>query len=164
MICTTRHCTYQSYKVSSKSDQGFLRNRADKLKVDGRTQLTKTKYLTSILYWGDIIISRILFRCQHFLLYWQQVNASSECHVNWSREISCELVTWRRASFETIRQFPFVELVRCCDWNCTHNTCTQHEWLATQVSGSRPTLLLPSPVCLYMFYDFSINYWVLRVW
>ena len=29
--CTTRHCTYQSYKVSSISDQRFWRNRADKI-------------------------------------------------------------------------------------------------------------------------------------
>ena len=29
--CTTRHCTYQSYKGSSKSEQGFWRIRADKI-------------------------------------------------------------------------------------------------------------------------------------
>ena len=57
--------------------------------------------------------------------------------VRMSREMSCELVTWRRASFETIRQFPFVELVRCCDWNCTQNTCTTtSNALGKQVFGA----------------------------
>ena len=38
--CTTRHCTCQSYKVSSKSNKlEFWRFRADKLKLDRRTDV-----------------------------------------------------------------------------------------------------------------------------